>query len=81
MLSEEYLVATWRDLPLVQQQVIHFLEMLQLQQQHDQMVEQELPTIEIHSQFDSYNIARDLMQLLETRCSSFLNLKGETQYF
>jgi hypothetical protein len=67
MLSEEYLVTTWRNLPLAQQQqAMHFLEMLQLQQKHDQMVEQELPTIEIYSQFDSHDTARDLMQLLES---------------
>jgi hypothetical protein len=66
MLSEEYLVETWRDLPVAQQQqVIDFLEMLRFQQR-GQDLKMGLPTIEIHSQFDSHETAKDLMRLLET---------------
>jgi hypothetical protein len=67
MLTEQYLVETWRDLPVTQQQqVINFLDILRFKESNQPMTGLTLPTIEIHSQFDSHEAASDLMQLLES---------------
>jgi hypothetical protein len=67
MLTEQYLVETWRDLPVTQQQqVINFLDILRFKESSQPMPALTLPTIEIHSQFDSHEAAKDLMQLLKS---------------
>ncbi|MCY7273287.1 MAG: hypothetical protein LH702_05950 [Phormidesmis sp. CAN_BIN44] len=68
MLSEQQLMEKWRKLtPSKQQQVIHFVELLESRTSNDpEGTAQTLPTIEIWSPYESNAAAQDLLKLLET---------------
>jgi choline kinase len=67
MISEQQFVEKWRNLtPAKQQQVIHFVERLELQNSEENVESvPDLPTIEIWSPYDSHAAAQDLLKLLE----------------
>lgn len=67
MISEQQLVEKWRKLtPSKQQQVVHFVELLESQAVEETRSTVPLPTIEIWSPYNSTAAAQDLLKLLET---------------